>query len=124
MGGEVARRARGLGMVVTAYDPYASVEKAKAQGVELVSFDKAIANSDFFSLHMPMTPGGWVGDGWWSWESRSIGGFLWSVWLTRPYAMHAHVRLCRWCRVFRSMIASKLKTAAASNMQVHGQLQK
>jgi hypothetical protein len=58
VGGEVARRARGLGMVVLAYDPYASEEKARAQGVRLVSFDEALEQGDFFSLHMPLTPGG------------------------------------------------------------------
>lgn len=57
VGGEVARRARGLGMIVTAYDPYASEEKARAQGVRLVSFDEALQIGDFFSLHMPLTPG-------------------------------------------------------------------
>lgn len=57
VGGEVARRARGLGMVVLAYDPYASEEKARAQGVRLVSFDEALEQGDFFSLHMPLTPG-------------------------------------------------------------------
>jgi phosphoglycerate dehydrogenase-like enzyme len=57
VGGEVARRARGLGMVVQAYDPYASEEKARAQGVRLVSFDEALEQGDFFSLHMPLTPG-------------------------------------------------------------------
>lgn len=53
----MARRARGLGMIVTAYDPYASEEKARAQGVRLVSFDEALQIGDFFSLHMPLTPG-------------------------------------------------------------------
>eukprot|EP00882_Tetradesmus_deserticola_P003397 GHRQ01003593.1.p1 GENE.GHRQ01003593.1~~GHRQ01003593.1.p1 ORF type:complete len:538 (+),score=268.66 GHRQ01003593.1:261-1874(+) len=57
VGGEVARRARGLGMHVLAYDPYASEEKARAQGVRLVSFDEALELGDFFSLHMPLTPG-------------------------------------------------------------------
>jgi len=57
VGGEVARRARGLGMKVVAYDPYASAEKAAAVGVTLVSFDEALAQGDFFSLHMPLTPG-------------------------------------------------------------------
>jgi lactate dehydrogenase-like 2-hydroxyacid dehydrogenase len=57
VGGEVARRARGLGMIVLAYDPYASEEKARAQGVRLVSFDEALELGDFFSLHMPLTPG-------------------------------------------------------------------
>lgn len=57
VGGEVARRARGLGMNVIAYDPYASEEKARAVGVTLVSLDEALAQGDFFSLHMPLTPG-------------------------------------------------------------------
>lgn len=57
VGGEVARRARGLGMNVVAYDPYASEEKARAVGVTLVSLDDALARGDFFSLHMPLTPG-------------------------------------------------------------------
>lgn len=57
VGGEVARRAKGLGMKLIAHDPYASVEKAAAVGVELVSFDEALARGDFFSLHLPLTPG-------------------------------------------------------------------
>ncbi|GBF97167.1 D-3-phosphoglycerate dehydrogenase, chloroplastic-like [Raphidocelis subcapitata] len=57
VGSEVARRAKGLGMTVIAHDPYASEDKARALGVQLVSFDDALAKSDFFSLHMPMTPG-------------------------------------------------------------------
>ena len=36
VGAEVARRAKGLGLTVVAYDPYASDEKARAQGVRLV----------------------------------------------------------------------------------------
>ena len=57
VGSEVARRAKGLGMNVLAYDPYASAEKAAAIGAKLVSFDEALAAADFFSLHMPLTPG-------------------------------------------------------------------
>lgn len=56
VGSEVARRARGLGMTVVAFDPYAVAEKAAAVGVTLVSFDEALAQGDFFSLHMPLTP--------------------------------------------------------------------
>jgi D-3-phosphoglycerate dehydrogenase len=56
VGGEVARRAKGLGMTVIAHDPYASEERANAIGVKLVSFDEALASGDFFSLHMPLTP--------------------------------------------------------------------
>lgn len=56
VGSEVARRAKGLGMVVIAHDPYASADRARAIGVELVSFDDALARADFISLHMPLTP--------------------------------------------------------------------
>lgn len=57
VGSEVARRAKGLGMYPIAFDPYASVEKAAAQGVELVSFDEALKRADFHSLHMPLLAG-------------------------------------------------------------------
>ncbi len=56
VGSEVARRAKGLGMDVIAHDPYASEEKARAVGVQLVSFDDALSRADFYSLHMPLTP--------------------------------------------------------------------
>ncbi|CAM8983396.1 unnamed protein product [Rhodiola kirilowii] len=56
VGSEVARRAKGLGMNVIAYDPYASLDRARVAGVEMVSFDEALAVADFLSLHMPLTP--------------------------------------------------------------------
>ena len=56
VGSEVARRAKGLGMHVIAYDPYAPADRARAIGVELVTFDEAISTADFISLHMPLTP--------------------------------------------------------------------
>ncbi|KAL3825037.1 hypothetical protein ACJIZ3_021066 [Penstemon smallii] len=56
VGSEVARRAKGLGMHVIAHDPYAPADRARAVGVELVSFDQAISTADFVSLHMPLTP--------------------------------------------------------------------
>jgi D-3-phosphoglycerate dehydrogenase len=56
VGSEVARRAKGLGMHVIAHDPYAPADRARAIGVELVSFDEAIARADFISLHMPLIP--------------------------------------------------------------------
>ncbi|XP_058217058.1 D-3-phosphoglycerate dehydrogenase 1, chloroplastic-like [Rhododendron vialii] len=55
VGSEVARRAKGLGMHVISHDPYAPADRARAIGVELVSFDEAIATADFISLHMPLT---------------------------------------------------------------------
>ncbi|KAM7480684.1 hypothetical protein LguiA_028897 [Lonicera macranthoides] len=56
VGSEVARRAKGLGMHVIAHDPYAPADRARAVGVELVSFDHALTTADFISLHMPLTP--------------------------------------------------------------------
>ncbi|CAO2202039.1 unnamed protein product [Urochloa humidicola] len=56
VGSEVARRAKGLGMHVIAHDPYAPADRARAIGVELVSFDEAITRADFISLHMPLIP--------------------------------------------------------------------
>ncbi|KAI3737810.1 hypothetical protein L2E82_27823 [Cichorium intybus] len=56
VGSEVARRAKGLGMHVVAHDPYAPADRARAIGVELISFDQAISTADFISLHMPLTP--------------------------------------------------------------------
>ncbi|KAK9667111.1 hypothetical protein RND81_14G233900 [Saponaria officinalis] len=56
VGSEVARRAKGLGMNVISHDPYAPADRARAIGVELVSFEEAISKADFISLHMPLTP--------------------------------------------------------------------
>lgn len=56
VGSEVARRAKGLGMKVIAFDPYAPADRVRALGAELVSLDDALARGDFFSLHMPLTP--------------------------------------------------------------------
>ncbi|KAF8704481.1 hypothetical protein HU200_031435 [Digitaria exilis] len=56
VGSEVARRAKGLGMHVISHDPYAPADRARAIGVELVSFDEAIARADVISLHMPLIP--------------------------------------------------------------------
>ncbi|XP_043709557.1 D-3-phosphoglycerate dehydrogenase 1, chloroplastic-like [Telopea speciosissima] len=56
VGSEVARRAKGLGMNVISHDPYAPADRARAIGVDLVSFDEAITTADFISLHMPLTP--------------------------------------------------------------------
>lgn len=43
VGSEVARRAKGLGCKVIAYDPYASAEMAKALGVTLLPLDECLA---------------------------------------------------------------------------------
>ncbi len=56
VGTEVARRTRGMEMRVIAHDPYVSPDKAQSLGVELVSEDELLAQSDFISLHMRLTP--------------------------------------------------------------------
>ena len=56
VGSEVARRAKGLGMHVIAHDPYAPADRARAIGVELVTFEEALLTADFISMHMPLTP--------------------------------------------------------------------
>ncbi|OMP03916.1 hypothetical protein COLO4_10111 [Corchorus olitorius] len=56
VGSEVARRAKGLGMHVIAHDPYAPADRARAIGVDLVTFEEALLTADFISLHMPLTP--------------------------------------------------------------------
>jgi len=43
-------------MHVVAHDPYASADRARAIGVELVSMEEAMTTADFISLHMPLTP--------------------------------------------------------------------
>ncbi len=55
VGGEVARRARGLDMRVIAYDPYTPVERARAMGVELCTLEELLQQADFVSLHVPLT---------------------------------------------------------------------
>ena len=46
---------KGLGMKVIAYDPFLPPEIAKAQGVELVDLDTALAEGDVISVHMNLT---------------------------------------------------------------------
>ncbi|KAK3245545.1 D-isomer specific 2-hydroxyacid dehydrogenase, partial [Cymbomonas tetramitiformis] len=55
VGAEVARIASGLGMKVVAHDPYALPGVAHSLGVELLSFNDALAQGDFVSLHIPLT---------------------------------------------------------------------
>ncbi|VAH53106.1 unnamed protein product [Triticum turgidum subsp. durum] len=43
-------------MHVIAHDPYASADRARAIGVDLVSMEEAMTTADFISLHMPLTP--------------------------------------------------------------------
>jgi D-3-phosphoglycerate dehydrogenase len=53
----VARRAQSFGLKVIAYDPYVPADVFAANGVEQVeSLDRLFAESDFLSLHAPLTP--------------------------------------------------------------------
>lgn len=55
IGAEVTKRMKRFGMDVIAYDPFASLEKAESLGVELVELDELLGNSNFISVHTPLT---------------------------------------------------------------------
>ncbi len=55
VGSEVARRARGLEMKPIAYDPFISVDHARNLQVELVPLKQLLKESDFITLHIPLT---------------------------------------------------------------------
>jgi len=55
IGGEVARRARGFGMTVVAYDPFLSEDRARALTIELASLDDVLRSADVLSIHTPLT---------------------------------------------------------------------
>ncbi len=57
IGTEFARRAMAFGMKVVAYDPYLSASRAKLLRVEIAETPaEALAEADFATLHMPLTP--------------------------------------------------------------------
>jgi D-3-phosphoglycerate dehydrogenase len=56
IGSAIAARARGFDMKVIAYDPYLNKETAKTLGIELGDLDTLLKNSDFISIHSPLTP--------------------------------------------------------------------
>lgn len=55
VGSEVAKRAKGLGMRVAAYDPFISLERARELGITLLSFTEVLPAADFITLHTPLT---------------------------------------------------------------------
>jgi D-3-phosphoglycerate dehydrogenase / 2-oxoglutarate reductase len=55
IGGEVAKRAQAFGMRVLAYDPYLAPSRAKAMQVEGVTLDQLLRESDYITVHMPLT---------------------------------------------------------------------
>ena len=42
-------------MQILAYDPFVSEESAKELGVKLVSFEELVCQSDYISVHCPLT---------------------------------------------------------------------
>ena len=56
IGRQVARRALGLGMRVTGYDPFVAPERFRELGVEYAATpDDVFAAADFLTLHLPLT---------------------------------------------------------------------
>jgi len=55
IGRSVSRRAKGFKMRVLAYDPYVSDSIAKRIGVKLVDLETLLIESDFVSIHTPLT---------------------------------------------------------------------
>lgn len=55
IGGEVAKRAQAFGMRVLAYDPYLVPSRAKAMQVEAATIDELLSQSDYITVHMPLT---------------------------------------------------------------------
>jgi D-3-phosphoglycerate dehydrogenase / 2-oxoglutarate reductase len=55
IGALVAQRTHAFGMRLVAHDPYVSEDRAKQMGVELLSLDELVAQSDFLTIHLPKT---------------------------------------------------------------------
>ncbi len=55
IGKAVALRGEAFGMHLLAYEPYPDTAFAAAHHIELVSFDRLLAESDYLSLHLPLT---------------------------------------------------------------------
>jgi D-3-phosphoglycerate dehydrogenase len=56
IGTATALKARGLGIRVIAYDPYVLDGVMESHGVKPVDFDTLLRESDFISIHTPLTP--------------------------------------------------------------------
>ncbi len=56
IGRAVARKALAFDMRVLAYDPYTDPGAASALGVQPAALDELLAESDYVSLHTPLTP--------------------------------------------------------------------
>jgi glyoxylate reductase len=56
IGKEVAKRARGFDMRVLAFDPFEDAAFAREHGVSYVPLEQLLAESDFVTLHVALTP--------------------------------------------------------------------
>jgi D-3-phosphoglycerate dehydrogenase len=56
IGQTLARKARGLGLEVLAFDRHLSAAEVRAHGAEPVSLEELAERSDFVSVHTPLTP--------------------------------------------------------------------
>ena len=56
IGKEVAKRARGFDMRVLAFDPYEDAAFARDYGVSYLPLEQLLAESDFVTLHVALTP--------------------------------------------------------------------
>ena len=55
VGSEVARRAQSFGMRLISFDPFVSPDYARRMGVSLLTLDELLTESDFVTLHTPLT---------------------------------------------------------------------
>ena len=55
IGTEVAKRAAAFAMRIIAYDPYLSADQIRKRQAEPVTFDEVLTQSDYVSLHLPLT---------------------------------------------------------------------
>lgn len=55
IGSEVAKRAKSFGMNILGFDPYLTEERAEKLGVTKTSLDKIAEESDFITIHTPLT---------------------------------------------------------------------
>ncbi|MEO7016850.1 MAG: phosphoglycerate dehydrogenase [Leifsonia sp.] len=56
IGALITARLQAFGTKVVAYDPYVTSARAQQLGVQLVTLDELLAESDFITIHMPKTP--------------------------------------------------------------------
>ena len=55
VGSEVAKRSQGFKMKVVGYDPFVSADYARNLGIELIPLKQLLVESDYITLHLPLT---------------------------------------------------------------------